>query len=640
MADRYTKNNILQYPKLEPVRHYESENVEPFARPGKDIQRPDKLLETLDDLDNIYKMTDLLPPDLAANIKEITDILSKHTQGLILMRLKQEILHPKKEPEKKEKKPVTPPIVIPTKAKPSTSNLVVVPKTHTPDVTKWTTKGYEYEGPQPGSKHDSHTKGYGPNDYHFNTYDVLSTPDVWPPKRETWGTGEHQETTKIIYDNPGTSSDGWGFDGQPQKDTSYTDAYVDDIFSAEPEVEIELEPTESLVDLARKGYMQDDADIKEHYTTMMSQLSQRFFQVMTALAEDANMIDYSNLMEDFDGTAVTTSDPNQRHLIDEICRNQVLYDQKLRQMNLTHTAEHTLVMTRAMTAAEGERERYLSENYKTNMPTISAGLSNDVLQKAREDSEKKYQNAAYNYYKYLDSATKYTNSMLNMKIDSAIAKAELANTGSDIFAVTPPPEPLPDNVDDNFDTVNKYQDKQQKMIDEQKKDSKKASELDDGININGTSGDPGSSSSSSGDHNVTVGPGPGKGKENIPSDAEPWTVDMAMRCSNKCGIPCDWLWGQWANESGHFQSPCGSHNWGGVLGENFDSDDAFADYMAKILPRWVSAEGVPANQAKTFKEYIHCLQTDPTPYCASPPGEETYYAACSGALGNAGTVLS
>lgn len=163
-------------------------------------------------------------------------------------------------------------------------------------------------------------------------------------------------------------------------------------------------------------------------------------------------------------------------------------------------------------------------------------------------------------------------------------------------------------------------------------DAMEGTDSGNGSSASGPGGD-------SGTHNVTVGPGPGIGKENIPSDAEPWTVDMAMRCSNKCGIPCDWLWGQWANESDHFHQPCGSHNWGGVLGENFDSDDAFADYMAKILPRWVSAEGLPANQAKTFKEYIHCLQTDPTPYCADPPGEDTYYAACSGALGNEGTKL-
>lgn len=430
-------------------------------------------------------MTDLLPPDLAETIRAITDILSKHTQGLILMRLKQES-HPPKEPEKPTKK-TDEHNFIPTKAKEKPTDNSSKPKSHTPDETEWKKKGYAYDGKPADGGHKSGTRGYGPTDFHFHYSDVPTTPDVWPPQRETWGTGDRQETTKTIYDTPGTSSDGWGFDGQPQSDTSYTDAYVDDIFSAEPEVEIEIAPTESLVDLVRKGYLQDDADIKEHYTTMMSQLSQRFFQVMTALAEDSNMPDYSNLMEDFDGTAVTTSDPNQQHLIDEICRNQVLYDQKLRQMNLTHTAEHTLVMTRAMTAAEGERERYLGEDYKTNMPTLSAGLSNDLLQKAREDSDRKYKESAYNYYKYLDSATKYTNTMLNMKIDSAIAKAELANTGSDIFAVTPPPEPLPDNVDDNFDTVNKYQDKQQKMIDEQKKDSKKGSELDDGININGVS---------------------------------------------------------------------------------------------------------------------------------------------------------
>ena len=451
-------------------------------------------------------MMDLLPPDLAKTIRAITDTLAKHTQGLILMRIRQELKkHPTNQVPEDKPNPHNS-IVIPTKAKPKTDNVTTIPKTHTPDGTKWTTKGYEYDGPTPGKSHDSGTSGYGPQDFHYEGYDVPSVPDVWPPKRDTWGTGEHQETTKTIYDSPGDSSDGWGFDGQPQNDTSYTDAYIEDIFSAEPEVEIEIAPTESLVDLVRKGYLQDDADIKEHYTTMMSQLSQRFFQVMTALAEDSSMLDYSNLMEDFDGTAVTTSDPNQQHLIDEICRNQVLYDQKLRQMNLTHTAEHTLVMTRAMTAAEGERERYLGEDYKTNMPTLSAGLSNDLLQKAREDSDRKYKEAAYNYYKYLDSATKYTNTMLNMKIDSAIAKAELANAGSDIFAVTPPPEPLPDNVDDNFDTVNKYQDKQQKMIDEQKKDSKKASELDDGININGTSSSS-SSNSAAGINSGSLGGG-------------------------------------------------------------------------------------------------------------------------------------
>lgn len=636
--DRYGANNILAYPELKPTRHYESQNPPKYQRPTKKIVRRDPHLDNLDDLDNLYKICDLLPPDLAETIRAITDVLSKHTQGLILMRIKHDILHPEL-PKPPSREYTTEPKDHPEGGHATTPDIpedIPIPKTvpgeGTPD-TPPPTWNYDHKV-TPGkpdenepSKPEHHETDVTPHNEHHEP-----GSEIWPPAHWEYGKGGRDDKDHDVYITGKDNTETYDVVVTGKDEESSEDAEIDDIFSAEPEFELNIAPTESLVDLARKGFEQDDADIKEHYTTMMTQASQRFFQVMTALAEDANMLDYSDLMQDFDGTAVTTEDANQMHLIDEICMNDVLYDQKLRQMNLTHTPEKTLVMTRAMTAAEAERERYLSEDYKTNMPTISAGLSNDLLQKAREDSDKKYKEASYNMYKFLDSAAKYTQTMLNLKIDSAIAKAELSNTGSDIFAFTPPPQPLPDNVDDNFEATAKQGDAVQKFIDDQKKDSKKGSEVDNGSSASGPGGD-------SGTHNVTVGPGPGIGKENIPSDAEPWTVDMAMRCSNKCGIPCDWLWGQWANESDHFHQPCGSHNWGGVLGENFDSDDAFADYMAKILPRWVSAEGLPANQAKTFKEYIHCLQTDPTPYCAEPPGEDTYYAACSGALGNAGTVI-
>lgn len=556
MADRYSKDNILEYPKLEPVRHYESENAEVVQRPAREIVRPDPLLETLDDLDNVYKMMDLLPPDLARTLREITDMLSKHTQGLILMRIQKEL----RTPESKRDK--TPPVnpqeepntIIPTKAVEKPDPKYPKPGGGTPDdTTPKTYDGEHKDGPVKPGERPGKTEP-GSDDYKGKESYYPGMQEDWPPKRDTWDTGGRDDYTRIIYDTPGSSSDGWGIEGNTQPDESYTDAYVDDIFSAEPEVEIEIAPTESLVDLARKGYMQDDADIKEHYTTMMSQISQRFFQVMTALAEDCNMLDYSDLMQDFDGTAVKTMYPDQQHLIDEICRNQVLYDQKLRQMNLTHTAEKTLIMTRAMTAAEGERERYLGEEYKTNMPTISAGLSNDLLQKAREDSERKYKESAYNYYKYLDSATKYTNTMLNMKIDSAIAKAELANTGSNIFAVTPPPQPLPDNVDDNFDTTNKYQDKLQKMIDEQKKDSKKGSEVDSGIS--------GPNSSS---ENFKVKGGKGNTIANT-GDAGEGQVRTAIMISGMTGIKSEFILAQMIQECGWGDDAGGAvyHNYGGL----------------------------------------------------------------------------
>ena len=620
MADRYGKDNILEYPKLAPERHYESENPSPYSRPSLPVRQPDKMLETLDDLDNLYKIADLLPPDLARIIKEITDVLSKHSQGLIIMRLKRQMNPPYDEPGKTKPK------------KPDDDNQKGPDKPQ----HKWDDGPWPPSGPTEPEKKETH--GFESN--------------PWPPsdipkhESEPWPLPpDHPGVPDSHGPDPGTYITNGG-DGSTLVDVitgggdnQYVDADVDDIFSAEPDVEINVVPSESLVDLARKAYEQDDADIKEHYTSEMTTISQRFFQVMTALAEDSNMLDYSDLMQPFDGTAVTTSDPNQQHLIDEICKNQVMYDQSLRQMNLTHTAAKTLVMTRGMTAAEGERERYLKSEYKTNMPSVVSGLSNDLLQKNRESAEKKYKESSYNMYKYLDSATKMTNQMLNMKIDSAIAKGQLANTGSNIFAYTPPPQPLPDDVDDNYDTVKDYEKREEDFLKDQAKDQKKASEID-----SGASG-PSSSSSNSYGGPSSVGPAPGKGKENIPSSAEQWTIDMCMITSKKCGIPVDWIWAQFCNESNNFKSPCAQHNYGGMSDTNggwksFSSPEEFGDYMGTLLPRWVGSDGKSTTDAKTMREYVIALQTDSSPYCAEPAGVEPYYTALCNMLGNQGTVLS
>ena len=382
--DRYPKEDILNVPYLAPERDYRSEGNSEKHVDYPTSEKPDRTLETLDNLDGVIRMADLLPAELGAIIKDITNVLSVDTQGKIII----DMMNPVPEPK-------------------------------------------EVTGP-------TEPKNGG------GTY--IYTP----------GTGDKN-------------------DGD----------YIDDIFSSEPEFTIQIDSPDSLITLARKAYKQDDLDIKEHYTSRMTQLTARFYQVMSTLAVDANMPDYSYLMQDFDGTAVTTSDPNQQHLIDNICKNQILYDQKLRQMNLTHTAENTLIMTRAMTAAEGQRERYLSEKYKKNLNDMPESLSNSLLEKSREEANKKYKDSAYNMYKYLDSATKFTNSLLNIKIDNAAAKAQLANTGSNIYAVTPPPAATPDNVDDNYDTVVKQQQAGDKFVKDQSKDSKKASELDNG---NGSGG--------------------------------------------------------------------------------------------------------------------------------------------------------
>lgn len=148
-------------------------------------------------------------------------------------------------------------------------------------------------------------------------------------------------------------------------------------------------------------------------------------------------------------------------------------------------------------------------------------------------------------------------------------------------------------------------------------------------------GSSGGGSGSSGSSGGPVGPAPGKGKENIPSDAEPWTVELALQASNILGIPCDWIWGQWANESGRFNAQSrAENNYAGLGPHNEYADN---DAFLRVYTNTIRNYG--ACKAKTFHEFIEILQTDESPYCSSPPGVESYYEACSGALGNAGTKL-
>lgn len=381
--DRFSKYDILSLPDLEPERSYESEGSAAAGKEYKYTKTPNKFLKTIDDLDNVYNMADLLPAELSAIIKRISNVLSIDSQGKMIIKMRDE--RNKKTPEDD--------------------------KTNKPN---------------------------------------------------------NNDDGKYIINKADDNDGGNGI-------------YNGDIFSATPQFSIEVEPSDSLVDIARSSFEDDDNDIKRYFTSQMTQLCARFFQIMTTLADESGMPDYSYLMYDFDGTAVTTDDENQRHLIDNIVKNQVLYDQKIRQMNLLHTAENTLIMTRAFNSAEAQRERYLGEKYKRNMPDMSSSFSNDILEAERSEANEKYKQTAYNMYKYLDSATKYTNELLNMKIDDASAKSQLSNTGSDIFAQTPPPTPVQDEIDDGYETTKKQTEAGKKYIKEQMKDSKKASELDNGM---------------------------------------------------------------------------------------------------------------------------------------------------------------
>ena len=143
-----------------------------------------------------------------------------------------------------------------------------------------------------------------------------------------------------------------------------------------------------------------------------------------------------------------------------------------------------------------------------------------------------------------------------------------------------------------------------------------------------------------------VGPAPGKGVENIPKDAEQWTIDMAQKCSQICGIPADWLWCHWKAETGFVASNCpAAHNWGCVKdrsGWHAESDD---DGWVKFFAHYITLNTWKPHPttAKTLLEYVRIIQEqeDGSHYCYDDGGATApYYNKLVRCLGNQGTVLS
>ena len=88
-----------------------------------------------------------------------------------------------------------------------------------------------------------------------------------------------------------------------------------------------------------------------------------------------------------------------------------------------------------------------SEAYDSSV--LADSNSNDILQGQRNQAQKFYENCALNMYKFLESSVEYTDQILAKILEIAEAKAKLALSGIDIFAVTPEPVPTVVAYDDN-----------------------------------------------------------------------------------------------------------------------------------------------------------------------------------------------
>ena len=221
------------------------------------------------------------------------------------------------------------------------------------------------------------------------------------------------------------------------------------LFPDDPGYEIVTQKQESLYSLSNKRFMADYEDITKDYASSMEQIIHRFFQTMLTLADDAEVPDYSYLMEDFDGRAMYTDDNDLLHTIDYCTKLQRNREADTRLMQKEFTAENTMIRGRALVSAQKQRERYLKENYKINTSALCTTFGNNALFESREMAQKQYENSMYNLYKYLNSSAETMSDILDKRINEAAAKGQLALNGINIFNKIPEPIPTANNLDTN-----------------------------------------------------------------------------------------------------------------------------------------------------------------------------------------------
>ena len=266
-------------------------------------------------------------------------------------------------------------------------------------------------------------------------------------------------TKSIIYDsiiNPVTEEylDSHNSDVYelPNVEDSYSSGELETevpLFPDDPGYEIVTQKQESLYSLSNKRFMSDYEDITKDYASSMEQIIHRFFQTMLALADDAEVPDYSYLMEDFDGNAVGILDDDLQHSRDYCYKLQRNREADTRLMQKEFTAENTMIRGRALISAQKQRERYLKENYKINTSALCTTFGNNALFESREMAQKQYENSMYNLYKYLNSSTEIMSDILDKRINEAAVKGQLALNGVNIFQKTPEPIPTATSLDDN-----------------------------------------------------------------------------------------------------------------------------------------------------------------------------------------------
>lgn len=209
---------------------------------------------------------------------------------------------------------------------------------------------------------------------------------------------------------------------------------IPSLFSEPETINLRIEMPKTLVQLIQDDYNKDIIQLQEDYLERLQMIMRQYYQQMLMLVADSGVESVKELIQEFDGNAVVIPPGNSlEHCRDHIVRSQIVRKQKTSLFKKTHTVDETIMHLRAWHAAEAQRERYYGEEYKDSSE-YTQSHSNALLREARADYDKRYKNALYNTYKYLNSSAIVLNDILDDSVKEAQAKAMLIKNGIDIYA--------------------------------------------------------------------------------------------------------------------------------------------------------------------------------------------------------------
>lgn len=209
---------------------------------------------------------------------------------------------------------------------------------------------------------------------------------------------------------------------------------IPSLFSEPETINLRIEMPKTLVQLIQDDYNKDIIQLQEDYLERLQMIMRQYYQQMLMLVADSGVESVKELIQEFDGNAVVIPPGNSlEHCRDHIVRSQIVRKQKTSLFKKTHTVDETIMHLRAWHAAEAQRERYYGEEYKDSSE-YTQSHSNALLREVRADYDKRYKNALYNTYKYLNSSAIVLNDILDDSVKEAQAKAMLIKNGIDIYA--------------------------------------------------------------------------------------------------------------------------------------------------------------------------------------------------------------